>query len=338
MKSVLRIMWVRTVPAMVLSGTFVFMSISCGPTYPKEKLPEAVQAVCRAEYGKEVDVIVEGGTMGIYHSMQGLLDANMGINQEAWDNISSLILIASRVVLSTDADIQFYCVITQDARMPEVQVVIIKHVNDVKLAMYRGISRSEAFKRTLFSMNLTPQAQKERSVEQIFGRMGLAEESRERVLDEFFRSPPARIRDIGYWRGRFYLKDVSMPEFLAEQIANRIKIEFGSEEPFAEDFAYTSSEGKYTKGLDAKYFLINFQIEGVGDETEKLREKKIRKMLEIASTVVEGYRFEEFDFIVMNDQVADVRLRVNRSDVYGFDPRRTALHEIVQAPRGYFGF
>ncbi len=338
MKSSLLTDWVRIVPAVVLSGVFAFMSISCGPTYPKEKLPEAVKSVCRAEYGKEVDVIIEGGTMGIYHSMQGLLDANMGINQAAWDSISSLILIASRVVLSTDADIQFYCVITQDAKMPEVQVVIIKHVNDVKLAMYRNISRGEAFKRTLFSMNLTPQAQKERSVEQIFGRMGLAPETRERVLDEFFRSPPTRISDIGYWRGRFYLKDVGMPEFLAEQISNRIKIEFRSEEPFAGDFTYTSSEGTYTEGLDANYFLINFQIGGVGDDAEKLREKKIRKILEIASTVVEGYRFEDFDFIVMNDQVADVRLRVDRSDVYGFDPRRTALQEIVQAPRGYFGF
>jgi hypothetical protein len=323
--------------ASALAGMILFSAISCAPSYPKEILPEAVKTVCKSEYGMEVDVVVEGSTMGMYHSMEGLLDENMGISKDAWETISNLILIASRVVLSTDADINFYCVITQDVRMPELQVVIIKYVNDVKLGMYRNISRNEAFKRTLFSINLTPQAKKERSVENIFSKIGVGDDVREKVMDEFFRSTPTKISDIGYWRGQFYLKDVTMPEFLAAQIANRIKIDFRSEKPFMEDFIFRSAEGSYTEGIDAGYFIINFNIAKAPSETKELKTMKVRKLLEITSEVVSGYRYDNFNFVIMNDQVEDVRLRVEKKDIYEYDPRKTLPHEIVQAPKGYFG-
>lgn len=315
----------------------ILSSLSCAPTYPKESLAEAVKTVCKAEYNMEVDVAVEGGTMGMYHPMEGLLDENMGISKDAWDKISNLILIASRVVLSTDADINFYCVITQDVRMPELQVVIIKYVNDVKLGMYQNISRGESFKRTLFSINLTPQARKERSVEHIFSKIGVEDNVREKVMDEFFRSSPTRLSDIGYWRGQFYLKDITMPEFLASQIANRVKIDFRSEKPYMEDFSYKSAEGIYNTGIDARYFLINFRIDEASEDKTGHKELKIQKLLEITSEVVYGYKYDEFDFVIMNDQSEDVRLKVEKGDVYGYNPKKTPPEDVVQAPQGYFG-
>jgi hypothetical protein len=324
--------------ALTIFAAATFIS-ACGPTYPKERLPEAVKEVCRAEYDMEVDVTVEGETMGIYYSMPGLLDANMGIKQEAWDTISSLILIASRVVLSTDADISFYCVITQDIKLPELQVVIVKYVEDVKMSMYQNISRSESFKRTLFNVNLTPQARKERSVESIFGNIGLEDETRERILDEFFRSTPTKLSDIGYWKGKFYLKDIGMEEFLASQMANRIKIDFRSEEELSDRFDYKSSDGAYNTGIDSRYFLLNFKIDDIAVPKPGemgLREEKLRHILGIARDVVYGYKFKDFDFILMNDQSENVKLRVDQKDVYNYDPKSVEVRDIVQAPAGYF--
>jgi hypothetical protein len=295
--------------------------------------------VCKTEYDMDVDVTVEGNTIGIYHPMPGLLDVNMGISKDAWDKISSLILIASRVVLSTDADIEFYCVITQDTKLPELQVVIIKYVEDVKRGMYRNISRSESFKRTLFSINLTPQARKERSVENIFSRIGVADDTKEKVLDEFFRSTPTKLSDIGYWKGKFYLKDVTIPEFLAAQMANRIKIDFRSEKDLSDKFDYKSAEGTYNTGLESKYFLLNFKIDDIaaGQPGEtSLKEGKIQIILEIVNEVVYGYKFRDFDFVMMNDQAENAKLKVNENDIYQYNPKRTAVREIVQAPSGYF--
>jgi hypothetical protein len=323
---------------MVILAGGVFYLSSCMPTYPKEKLPDTVKAVCKLEYDMDVDVVVTGSTMGIYYPMKGLLDIGLGIRKEAWDTVSNLVLVASRVVLSTDADIKFYCVITQDARLPELQVVIIKHVEDVKRGMYRNISRNESYKRTLFSINLTPQAKKERSIEKVFDKLDIEEKAREKVMDEFFRSEPTKLTDVGYWKGRFYLKDITMEEFLASQIANRIKIDFRTDPKLTEIYDYKSAEGSFVSDKGVRYFLINFKIidKHAGDELTSPRVQKIQKLIHIANEVVYGYKFKDFDFLEMMDQYENARLRVMREDIFDFNKKKLSVQDIVQAPVNYF--
>jgi hypothetical protein len=323
--------------AITIAG--MLMSVpACTPTYPKEKLPEAVKSVCKIEYDMDVDVTVQGSTMGIYYPMKGLLDAGLGISEEAWDQISNLILIASRVVLSTDAEVQFYCVITQDARLPELQVVIIKYVEDIKRGMVRNISRSESFKRTLFSINLTPQAKKERSIEKVFTKLGVGDETRQKVMDEFFRSPPTRLSDIGYWRSNFYLKSISLEEFLAAQIANRIKIDFRQDKELAEMFQYKEAEGVYRTTKTRKSFLVKFKIadQVAGDEIENPRVKKIEKILKIANTVFFGYKFQDFDILILEDQLENANISITEQDIYNLNIKRFSVEDVVNAPAGYF--
>ncbi len=328
----------------VLTAAVTFLAVAvlflpaCVPTYPKEKLAGAVQSVCKTEYNMDVDVIVVDSTMGIYYPMKGLLDVGLGISESAWDEISNLILVASRVVLSTDADIKFYCVITQDARLPELQVVIIKYVEDVKRGMYRNISRNESFKRTLFSINLTPQAKKERSIEKVFDKLGVEDETRQKVLNEFFRTTPTKLSDIGYWRDRFYLKDITMPEFLASQIANRVKIDFRGENKLKENFNFKSSEGTYISGAEGGFFMIKFKIaDQVSDaELTNPKVKKVQEILHVANVVLTGYKFKDFEYLVMDDQLENARLTVKGEDVYDFNRKKLAVKDIVTAPEGYF--
>ena len=322
----------------LLAAAVSFTLSACMPSYPKEELPEAVKTVCKSEYNMDVDVTVTGQTIGIYYPMKGLLDVSLSISKEAWDEISNLILVASRVVLSTDADIKFYCVITQDARLPELQVVIIKYVDDVKRGMYRNISRNESFKRTLFSLNLTPQAKKERSIEKVFNKLGVGDQTRQKVLDEFFRSAPTKLSDIGYWRGKFYIKDVKLPEFLAAQMANRIKLDFKGEEHLEKDFSFKSSEGLYIPQGDKGFFLIRFKIAEQAQEENmtSLRVKKVREILQMINHVLFGYKFRDFDFVVLEDQLENATLRVDAADIFDFEKKRLSVEEIVQAPSGYF--
>lgn len=315
----------------------LMMIPACAPTYPKEQLPEAVKMVCKSEYSMDVDVTVIGSTMGIYYPMEGLLDVSLGISEEAWNKISNLVLIASRVVLSTDADIKFYCVVTQDARLPELQVVIIKYVEDVKRGMYQNISRNESFKRTLFSINLTPQAKKERSLDQVFDKLEVEDDTRQKVMDEFFRSPPTRLSDIGYWKGSFYLKDITMGEFLAAQIANRVKIDFRGDKNLEELFNYSTAESSFVTYDGWKAFLVTFKIaDQKAEDMTGLREKKIQEIVRITNEVVYGYKFKNFDFLIMEDQLENAKLTVSEEDVYDFNKKRLAVKEIVQAPAGYF--
>lgn len=320
-----------------LTATVLFLP-ACVPSYPKEKLPEAVKTVFKSEYDMNVDVTVIDSTMGIYHPMKGLLDVSLGISEEAWDSISNLILVASRVVLSTDADIKFYCVITQDARLPELQVVIIKYVDDVKRSMYRNISRSESFKRTLFSINLTPQAKKERSIGKVFDKLGVAEGTRQKVMEEFFRSPPTRLSDIGYWRGNFYLKNITLTEFLAAEMANRIKLDMRGEKELEEKFNFKNAEGTYVKTAQDKYFLVKYKVQSIGkpEEAGKLQEQKVYEILKVVKTVVEGYKFRAFDFVILEDQLKNARIKVSKEVVMDLPKEWAGIESMVKAPEGYF--
>jgi len=328
----------KALSAITLMLTAALFLPACVPTYPKGELADAVKTVCQTEYGMDVDVKMLDETMGIYYPMEGLLDVGMGISEEAWDTISNLLLIASRVVLSTDADVKFYCVITQDVRLPELQVVIIKYVGDVKRGMVRNISRNESFKRTLFSINLTPQARKERSIEKVFDKLGVEDSTRETVLSEFFRSPPTKLSDIGYWRSCFYLKNVTMEEFLAAQIANRMKLDFRGEEKLSEVFDYKNAECVFTSMDGLRSFLLKFKIadQKVAEDGTGQREKMIKEILRIANDVIYGYKFTDFDLLVLEDQLADAKLMVDGQDVYEFNKKKLSVKEIVQAPPGYF--
>ncbi|MBF0493685.1 MAG: hypothetical protein HQL28_00960 [Candidatus Omnitrophica bacterium] len=314
----------------LVAACVLFLS-SCGPTYPKEKLPETIKKVCKDEYKMDVDVSVDGSTLGIYCPIKGLLDVSMGISEEAWDQISNLILIASRVVLSTDAKINFYIVITQDERLPEMQIVIIKYVEDVKQGMFRYIGRDESFKRTLFSMNLTPQARKERSVEKVFDRLGVEEQVRESVLSEFFRSSPSKLSDIGYWRGHFYIKDVEVGEFLSAQIANRMRIDFKNDKTLDEEFKFDSAEGLFLREKNKKAFQIKYKIYNQiqTDDKKRLNNDKVKGILQIVYDVVDGYKFKEFDFVELEDQLENSKVNVPSDEIWSFKKRKKLLDDMM---------
>lgn len=320
--------------AAVLAFGIVSLS-GCQPTYPKEELPKAIKNVCMQEYGMDVEVTVKGSTVGIYYPMKGLMDAGMGISEDAWDRIGNLLLIASRVVLSTDAEIKFYCVITQDIKLPELQVVIIKYVDDVKRGFYRNISRSESFKRTLLSINLTPQAKKERTVEKIFEKLGVEEGTRQSILDDFFRSPPTKLSDIGYWRDKFYIKDITLPEFLAAQISSRLKYEFKEDQALADKFKFQNSEGLFVKTSDS--FVVKYKIEEkvATEDIYQLRKEKVRTILDTAHDVFSGYKYEDFKMLILIDMLENVQLTVKEQDIYSYEKSAGALNDIVQAPAGF---
>ena len=136
----------------------------------------------------------------------------------------------------------------------------------------------------------------------------------------------------------FYLKNITMPEFLSAQIANRIKIDFRSEKELSEKFDYKSVEGKFISEKGKNYVLIKFKIldKFAGDDVTKPRIEKVEKIVEIASAVVYGYKFKDFDFMEMEDQYENVRLRVGEKDLYTYNKKKMPIEEIVRAPAGYF--
>jgi len=175
----------------VFSFALLVLSLSgCGPTYPKDRVPEAIRDLCKTEYGVEVEVKVIGRTIGIYVPVPELVDANLAFTKPALEKIDDVVMSASRVALSTDGDFNFFVVIAKDPDMPGMELVLTRCVEDVKRAMVMDISRGEYLERMVTEFNFIPQSS-----------------------------------DTGDPGGEFILKDIDRDEFLARQAEQRLRRE-----------------------------------------------------------------------------------------------------------------
>ena len=161
---------------------------ACGPTYPKERIKESITDLCKREYKIDVKVTTVGKTIGIYLPLPNLIDFTFAITKDASEKINDVLLSVTRVAISTDAQHDFYCVIAHDVRMPEIQIVIIKSVDDVKRFLLQDISRGEYGKRMIIDMRVNPQSEKEKAIRDVLGKMKLDEKGTEDVMDDFFYS------------------------------------------------------------------------------------------------------------------------------------------------------
>ena len=319
----------------IVIASIVFFAIACDKvTYPKEKLGESVAKLCKEEYNIDIDVSITGKTLAIYLPITNLFDVTLNLSEEAQNKIQDVLLSASRIVLSTDADVQFYCVITQDIRLPEIQLIIIKYTEDVKRAFYHDISRGEYFKRTIIDINENPQAKKEQAISDVFDKMDLEKEWQDKVMDDFFRSPPSSLEGIGYWNGKFYMKDITLEEFLAQQMANRIKMKFREKEELRK-YAIRLVTGKFVGEKKPKFFLIGFRSETllfVVDRAERTAiEKEIfANMFEEVSAVIYGYKFEDFDLIKIIEENYNEKLLTSKENIYLFKRRKIGISTILE--------
>ncbi|MFH1190150.1 MAG: hypothetical protein V1682_05600 [Candidatus Omnitrophota bacterium] len=305
------------------SGWYLFPALAmavflagCAPTYPKETLKESIIRLCKNEYKVDVKVRTYGRTVAIYMPLEDLMDFSFALTPSATEKLNDVIMSVTRVVLSTDADYDFYCIIAHDVRVPEIQVIIIKYVEDVKRVFLGDISRGEFGKRMIIDMRLNPQSQKERSIKDVFQRMGLDPKWQDQVMNEFFRSEPASMGDIGYWNGRFYIKDIMLSEFLAEQIANRVKMEFRENKGLADSFMLKAVRGVYASEADGPCFKVDFLAEARGHDDGgkpgRPYDNAIRAILKVASEVTHGYAFNDFNCIEIINQADGKSLKVPR--------------------------
>ncbi|MDP3804130.1 MAG: hypothetical protein Q8Q87_01100 [Candidatus Omnitrophota bacterium] len=304
----------------------------CGPTYPEERFKESIIKVCKKEYKLDVKVETIGHTIAIYVPLENLIDFTFAITKSASEKINDVILSVSRVALSTDAKFDFYCIIAHDIRIPEIQIVIIKTVDDVKRFLLNDISRGEYSKRMLIDIRVSPQSEKERAIKEVLSRKGVDKESQEKFLGDFFRSEPAVLGDIGYWNGRFYIKDISLAEFLAEQIANRIRIEFREDKRLMNIFSLSACKG-FFKGKERLFkFEISEEHKNIeGLDEEALSGRFFKAVLKVSAGVIHGYRFEAFDSLEVLNQWDGKVFRASRQELEDFRINKISLEEITKS-------
>ena len=316
----------------IYSLSLITLLAGCGPTYPKEKFADSIVRICKREYKLDVKVGTMGKTVAIYVPLQELWDMTFALTKNAGEQINDVILSVSRVALSTDAKYDFYVVIAHDVRIPEIQIIIIKSVDDVKRFMLNDISRGEFSKRMLIDKRINPQAKKEHAVKEVFEKMGLDKKWQDSVMNDFFRAQPAALGDIGYWNDRFYIKDISLPEFLAEQIASRVRMDFFEDKALADTIVIKASKGSYLSEGNKHYFQIEILSEPKSFSqlgTDEMISSVFKKSLEVAAYVLHGYQFQNYDYIEIVDETSGKSLKVTKDAAEKFRTKKLTFDNIL---------
>jgi hypothetical protein len=184
----------------------------------------------------------------------------------------------------------------------------------------------------LVDIRLNPQAQKERAIKEVFEKMSLDRKWQEDVMNDFFRSEPTALGDIGYWNNKFYIKDVSLAEFLAEEIANRVRMEFREDKKLADFFNVKSAKGTYGRSGAVGYFRLEIMAEPKWFkqfEKEEVSDGVFSRTVKIAADVLHGYNFNDFDYIKITSQFDGKSLKVLKDDLENFRRKKIKLEDVL---------
>ncbi|NQT06394.1 MAG: hypothetical protein HQ575_02535 [Candidatus Omnitrophica bacterium] len=315
-----------------LAAIYVLSQVGCGPTYPKEIVDEAIVQLCKEEYALDVKVKIIGNTVGVYIPIENLFDNALAISGEAAEKINDVLLSVSRVTLSTDAALNFYIVIAQDPILPEVEVILIRYVRDIKMLHFNQISRGEFGRRMIIDIKLTPQAQKEKVLRGVFDKLNISKA--DEFIQEYLRtSEVSTIGDIGYWNDIFYMKDIGMGEFLSLQIADRIKGKFITDDSLKESYRLTAIKGEFLQegGRSFFRFSINAQplnIEAMGLESEGGSEVVFETAVQEIADVIHGYKYDAFWNVEVVDMISQQVLFAAQQELEDFRKKRINVEEL----------
>jgi hypothetical protein len=135
---------------------------SCGVSYPAATLTTTLPRLVKDEMKLDVSAEMVGKTLWVYYPCKNLVNpTTMTWNTDGLENISKVMSIAHRVVLSTDAKIDFLATIGADNQHFGLEFISIEYVPDLKQAMYERFSRGEYLMRSVRDISYNPDALKD---------------------------------------------------------------------------------------------------------------------------------------------------------------------------------
>ena len=276
----------------ILSALFALVTAAgCGPkyTYPSDTVPGSVEKICRDEFKLDVPARTVGKTLGALFYVDDILDDKGQIPRDIHEKMGQIMQAVTRVALSTDLALDFCVVVIRD-RAHLNELVITRSVDDTKRANSDAIGVEESINRTLFGQ----------------GKYLLS--------DQGERS--------------FVLKEITLEDFLAEQIAQRIRFGFakeskedpGQQQPFVlVDGVFVHGDGNTEK---------KFRFSVLSLKTEEPHETML-SALRTVSEVLKGYRFNGFSSIEVLDYLNRQKLEITREVLEAYQAKQISEQEIL---------
>ncbi len=133
-----------------------FLLYGCGSvTYPDEQVTESIQRLLTAEYAlDDVGVTRDGAAVWLHVPVEKIYSEGYGIDEKTSEIIRRVSLVATRVLFSSDSDIEFVCMYVSGSDGLELRMV--RHIEDIRKAQAWYISNEDFYLRSEISVGYNP--------------------------------------------------------------------------------------------------------------------------------------------------------------------------------------
>lgn len=268
--------------AVIFAGSLALTA--CGPkyTYPSNTVVDSIENISQKEYKIDVIARVVGKTVGAVFYMEDLVDPKGQVPKEVHEKMGKVMQAVTRVALSSDLPVDFVTVLLRGKKDGN-ELVITRSLDDTKRANADAIGVEESINRTIFGQNRYP-------IETL---------------------PEA-----------FVLKEVKIEQFLADQVAQRIRFNFAKEaKDESAQFALVDGQFDATRGRIFRFSVIGMKAE---QPTET-----VLGILKTVSDVLGGYKFTGFDSVEIQDYLNRQKLIVPANVIDAYHRKKITDAEIL---------
>ncbi len=251
---------------------------SCEPTYPSRSLTKQLTDLVKKEENLDVTTHIVGKTLWVYLPSNSLVkDETATWDIKGLEEINKALSVAHRVILSTDAKIDFLVLDAVDVKQYGVELKVIEHIPDIREAILEKFSRGEFFLRSIRDVGVNPDL----------------------------------VGDLTGKSQKFY--DVSFNQFIALQIIYRVKNLFLNDKVLSRIFEVRSSAWSEKFGI----IKINLEFlkkkYDLTEEEEKIRPLDYAKM--VTALVVTNYNYQNFQVLEITDTFAEETIKSSFADL-----------------------
>jgi hypothetical protein len=248
------------------------LSSSCASSYQTEQLARTIEQICRDEYHYAVSSKLEGRTLAVLLQHDGVMEqvgGQVALSDGANEILGNMIETLHRVLLSTDAPIQFYVLLVYDRSVPGVYLSLVRYIDDVRKVNAQMMGPMEFFSRTLLELKMA-------------------------------NAEPVEL-------SKLQMRDIRLEEFLSWQLAKRIqshlteRLQRAGLSPAGggglSDMQVGQCEGRYEGGE----FTFALNVTPPAGHTAPLEETKLQEVFQEATSVIAevlaDYRFDRFTMV-----------------------------------------
>lgn len=248
------------------------------PSFKEKDIPHLVKKICKEEYNLDVTTIRTPTTLWVYAPMNKMLDKEFGIkedklfDEEMTDKLRNIFITIGRVLVSSDKTPEFFALSVSDINIG-LDYTIIGSVLDMKKSYAEFIPLAEANRRYVVKL----------------------------------KAEPLAVNDTAGNHLQAY--DVKMPDFLSEQIAQRIGAKFQGEE-WKKYFKVDSSVGSFINNT----FVLAYSIEQVSRPDKAIDIDK--EVSAIITYCIKTYEFRDFSMVEINDLLKKKKTILNKTAIW----------------------